>query len=101
MSKNAKKGKKYTTGKIKTAVAKNPGTNDIVYEVVYLEVNDLQESKTKLKQGKKINIFNNDKVLVNSTKYESGNDYYDAEYYKINITLREDGAVHINLEMIY
>lgn len=92
LSKNAKR-KKYTTGKIKTAVAKNPGTNDIVYEVVYLEVNDLQESKTKTKTRKKINIFNNDKVLVNSTKYESGNDYYDAEYYKINITTREDGAV--------
>jgi hypothetical protein len=35
--------KQYRTGEVKLAVAKNPGTNDVVYEVVYLEVVDPQE----------------------------------------------------------
>ena len=37
------KRKQYRTGSVKRAVAKNPGSNDIVYEVVYLEVIDPQE----------------------------------------------------------
>lgn len=34
------KRKKFKLGEIKTAVAKTPGTNNVVYEVVYLEVKD-------------------------------------------------------------
>lgn len=34
------KRKKYKIGEIKKAIAKNPGTNDIVYEVIYVEVID-------------------------------------------------------------
>ena len=34
------KRKTFRFGELKTAVAKTPGTNDVVYEVVYLEVLD-------------------------------------------------------------
>jgi|13_taG_2_1085334.scaffolds.fasta_scaffold00056_48 hypothetical protein len=40
--------KQYQTGAVKVAKAKEPGTTDVVYEVVYLEVIDPQEPK----QGK-------------------------------------------------
>jgi hypothetical protein len=35
--------RKLRIGEVKTAVAKNPGTNDVVYEVVYLEIVDPQD----------------------------------------------------------
>jgi hypothetical protein len=40
------KRKQYRTGKVKRAVAKEPGTNEVIYEVVYLEVVDPQEPKS-------------------------------------------------------
>ena len=47
VAKSAKwhKRRNYFLGDVKTAVAKEPGTNDIIYEVVYLEVIDPQEAK--------------------------------------------------------
>lgn len=39
IAKNHKR-KRFKLGEVKTAVAKTPGTNDIVYEVVYIEVID-------------------------------------------------------------
>lgn len=93
LSKNTKR-KNYKLGKIKTAVGKTPGTNTVVYEIVYLEVIDSQDTGTKKKTKKQINIANKDKVLVNSSKYDSlASDYYDAESYKLNIVSRADGVV--------
>lgn len=45
--------KNYYLGDVKTAVAKREGTNDIVYEVVYIEVKDPQEPE----QGKTAKTF--------------------------------------------
>ena len=44
ITKNHKR-KRFKIGDVKTAVAKTPGTNDIVYEVVYLEILDPQMPK--------------------------------------------------------
>ena len=49
------KRRNYKIGDVKTAVAKDPGSNDIVYEVVYLEVIDPRDSK----KGKVANNFSN------------------------------------------
>lgn len=93
LSQNAKR-KKYSLGQVKTAVAKNPGTNDIVYEVVYIDVIDSAETKTKKKTKKKITIANKDKILVNSSKYTSTTDeFYDSLDNKLTITTRTDGDV--------
>ena len=49
VAKNHKR-KKYKLGAVKKAIAKNPGSNDTVYEVIYVEVIDPsepQEGKTK------------------------------------------------------
>jgi len=47
------KRRQYHIGDIKTAIAKEPGSNDIVYEVVYLEIVDPRDSK----KGKVANNF--------------------------------------------
>ena len=63
VAKSAKwhKRRKYKTGKIKTAVAKTPGTNNVVYEIVYLEIIDPQDS-TIGKTQKIVNITTNNTV---------------------------------------
>ena len=45
MAKNHKR-KKFKLGDVKTAIAKNPGSSETVYEVVYVEVIDPAESST-------------------------------------------------------
>lgn len=72
------KRKKFLIGELKTAVAKNPGTNDVVYEVVYLELKD----PAKPVEGKARRSFrhvnNNGKITVDSVKYESIDDNQNA-----------------------
>tara|TARA_B110000503_G_scaffold120884_1_gene183949 strand:+ start:14133 stop:16640 length:2508 start_codon:yes stop_codon:yes gene_type:complete len=67
--------KKYKIGSLKTAVAKTPGTNDTVYEVVYLEIVDPYEKDGKVQ--KVIRINNNSKILVNSISATPNNPNYD------------------------
>ena len=84
-------------GSIKTAVAKTPGTQDVVYEVVYLEVIDPQQStKKNQKTATQIKIKNPDKVLVNSAKYTDINDTYASEFSEFTITTREEGDVAVS-----
>lgn len=60
-AKNHKK-KRYKIGELKTAVAKNPGSNDVVYEVVYLELLDPSDSVTATR--KLIDIVTNNKIDI-------------------------------------
>lgn len=69
--------KKLKIGEVKTAVAKTPGTDDVVYEVIYLEVIDPYES-AKGDVKKQIKIKNKASQLVNSIKYTPVNELYDA-----------------------
>ena len=69
--------KKLKFGEVKTAVAKTPGTNDIVYEVVYLEIIDPYESANG-DVKKQIKIKNKADQLVNSIKYTAKDELYDA-----------------------
>lgn len=80
-AKNIKR-KKYKLGEIKTAIAKTPGTQDIVYEVVYVEVIDPAESD-KGDVRKKITIKNNEKNLANTVKYETNDTNIDPSYFTI------------------
>ena len=68
-AKNHKK-KRYNIGELKTAVAKNPGSNDIVYEVVYLELNDPADST--LATRKKFNITQG-KTITSDITYTPNN----------------------------
>jgi len=68
------KRKKYRIGEIKKAVAKNPGSKDIVYEVIYLEVID-PYMPTNGKVAKTINTSTKDKkITVDSIQFESLDD---------------------------
>jgi hypothetical protein len=61
---------------LKTAVAKEPGTNNVLYEVVYLEVTDPYDVKGS-KGPSKITIKNNNKILINSVRAQPGDPLYD------------------------
>jgi len=87
------KRKKFIIGDVKTAVAKTPGTNDIVYEVVYLEVIDPYESKNG-DVKKKINVVNS-KQLINQVKYTVEDELYDSDPATLKITTRAEGEVDL------
>ena len=67
------KRKKYKLGSVKKAIAKNVGSNDIVYEVIYVDLLDPEEPNTgKTKQSFKISTKN--KITVDSIEYEVTDD---------------------------
>jgi hypothetical protein len=61
--------KRYQFGEIKSAVAKTPGTNVTLYEVIYLAMIDPQDSQTRNVQNK-ITIKNNNTIKINQTNIE-------------------------------
>jgi len=79
ISKNHKK-KRFRFGEIKTAFAKKPGTNEIVYEVVYVEIIDPAQPKQgeaakqfKIKGGKHITADSVSYAVKDDvTKYRTG-----------------------------
>ena len=66
-SKNHKR-KTYAIGDVKSAKAINPETNEVVYEVVYLEIID-PSNPTTGKTRKSYNIENKKKITVDSLQY--------------------------------
>jgi hypothetical protein len=67
------KRKSYKVGEVKKAVAKNPGSNDIVYEVVYLEVFDPAEP-SKGKTATQFKSRNSNSITVDSISFEAQDD---------------------------
>lgn len=83
------KRKKFKVGNLKTAVAKLEGTNEIIYEVVYLEIIDPGEKDGKVR--KQIKINNDEKILVNSVRTTPGDPNYDITVKsKLSIGLRNN-----------
>lgn len=72
IAKNHKR-KRYRMGEVKIAVAKDPGTQNIVYEIVYLEVIDPSEPSVG-KTNKSYNILNKEKIFANTVRKESLDD---------------------------
>ena len=83
MAKNHKR-KKFKLGDVKTAIAKNPGSSKIVYEVVYIEVIDPAESTTGVKTRDNFTITTQNKNSVDSEKYTSAG--YTIEGEAIDLT---------------
>lgn len=67
------KRKKYRLGEIKTAVAKYPGTHDIAYEVVYINVIDPMDDGSG-KVPKTVLTPEGQKLLINHTQIEVNDD---------------------------
>ena len=82
IAKNHKR-KKFKLGNIKTAVAKLPGTNDIVYEIVYVEVID-PYMPTNGKTKKEITIRNSENILVSESQFGDT----PIEYISFDVQLR-------------
>ena len=81
VSKSARfhKRRRYKLGDVKTAVAKLEGTNDIIYEVVYVEVIDPAEP-LEGKTNKRITVANDfGKVTVDSIQYETKDDQFKTD----------------------
>jgi hypothetical protein len=86
------KTKRFTFGNIKKAVAKIPGTNEVVYEVIYLEMKDPLESDGKrlpdqIKYSKnKLNI-----TVDQNNDFYQGDQTLDSSFWKrpmpLNVTL--------------
>lgn len=66
------KRKKFYPGKLKTAVAKLPGTNQVLYEVVYVELVDRAQSSQGLSD--KIQITSKNRITVDSVNFETKDD---------------------------
>jgi hypothetical protein len=102
--------KRYRVGELKSAVAKVPGTNDVVYEVLYLDVvdpYDPEEGRTR----KSFTIRNSKKIKVNSVNATPKNTFYDYEEKPsftvqsrnrtITVTLGEDFIVETRADGVF
>jgi len=87
LSKNAKR-KRYRLGDVKKAVAKYQGTNEVVYEILYIEVLDNYENKNgSVKSKIRLPVNVNSPELINQTRmntingklgtYNNGNTTYE------------------------
>jgi hypothetical protein len=87
--------KKYMLGDVKTAFAKNPGSNTVVYEVVYVELHDpLMPKSGTTRTTFRANSPN--KITVDSLRYD-GNTGLEPFKYKIDNTITVDSdAVKID-----
>jgi len=61
--------KQYKLGEVQKALAKKEGSNDIVYEVIYVEVIDPQEPIDGTRTAKSFSISTKNKVTVDSIQY--------------------------------
>lgn len=96
-AKNHKK-KRFLFGELKTAVAKKPGTNEVVYEIVYVELVDPAKPRVgKTKQSFQT-INTNGKITVDSVKYETLDDTFGGLDGSVVIDLSSrDGGVAVPL----
>jgi hypothetical protein len=70
------KRKHYIVGELKTAIANTPGTNDTVYEVVYLEVIDPANPSTG-RTRKNFKISTLSKITTDIVSYTAADEFYD------------------------
>lgn len=72
VAKNHKR-KSYKIGDVKKAIAKNPGSNETVYEVIYLDVIDPEEP-TQGKTQASFTTATKNKITVDSIQYDTTDD---------------------------
>ena len=66
--------KQFKLGKVKSALAKKPGSNDIEYEVVYLEVIDPYDSTGSTKVRSTTRMKTKEEITIDSVDYEAFDD---------------------------
>jgi hypothetical protein len=73
------KRRRYNLGNVKRAVAKRPGTNDIVYELIYVEVVDPAEPESGETQ-KRFGIKNKQGITADSSAYDEKDAVYNRDF---------------------
>jgi hypothetical protein len=73
--------KRYRIGNLKKAIAKTPGTNDIIYELVYLEILDNQENE----RGSVSEFINTSMLKHQITVNQGKRDIIDSDLTDIDI----------------
>ena len=61
--------KQYKLGEVQKALAKKEGSNDVVYEVIYVDVIDPQEPTNGTRTNKSFSISTKNKVTVDSIQF--------------------------------
>jgi len=85
------KRKTYKIGNLKTAIAMELGTQNPVYEVVYLDLID--DNIPKKGRARKIYTDNSTvPLLINSSHFSEEVEYYDSKPYTISVVTRETGT---------
>lgn len=115
-AKNHKK-KKYVIGEIKKAIAKYPGTDEVVYEVIYAQIVDTAMT-SKGKTQKTFQIATTNNLTVDSIQYAAKDDitqtnlgtsqlpiygrqivrFVFVENNQIIIETRNDGPINLNVD---
>ncbi len=93
------KRKKFLIGELKTAVAKNPGSNEIVYEVVYLELKDPAKPIEGKARTSFKHINSSGKITVDSIKYESNDDTFNARDGSVSFLLTSRSNDQTNVQV--
>ena len=71
------KRRRFRVGEVKKAIARIPGTRTDVYEVVYLELNDIQEKSSQT--VRKVETGSNKTITVDSIRTTPKDQNYDTE----------------------
>lgn len=91
------KRKRYNIGEIKTAVAKAPGSNDIIYEVVYLELKDPAKPISGKAQSSFRILNGSNRITADSIKYEPKDDQFTGQDGSVTIPVSAADGTVINL----
>ena len=86
--------KRYKLGDIKTAIAKEPGTQNVVYEIVYLDVIDPGQLSTESDTRKNFITKKRDLLTVDSTMFDLDPDSVEnPKPYALEIVTNKNGSV--------
>lgn len=89
------KRKQYRIGEIKTAIAKELGTQNVLYEVVYADILDPNMPPKGKKTKKTYLHLDKTPLIINDAHYDNVDEFYDSDPYKIRvITRNEDNPVY-------
>ena len=93
------KRKRFYLGDVKTAVAKNEGSNEIVYEVVYIDLIDPAKPKVG-KTAVDFKIINNSgKITADSVKLEANDDLFASRNETVSINVPTPDGLSVNITL--
>ena len=91
------KRKTYKVGELKTALAKVPGSDEVVYEVIYVEIVDPQDVKLGSRTQKSFTITNADTIKADIVSRDVNNSFYDYDEEPSFIIQTRNGAKSVTL----